>query len=99
MTGTPHGRAGIFLASGVGTEAERTLNLLTSAYDAIKHIQDTYGTLTIIATNSNNGGNGFNFHDEANPTGENAFFVFRMPLSGVSRVSLLTSRQFGLSTI
>lgn len=54
-----------------------------SAQEALKNFYDWIvanpSHFTLIASNFGSGGTGFDYHDGANPTGGDAFFVFSMP--------------------
>lgn len=82
MSGTTKGKIECLHNTGSGDNngQEMFINL----YDHWKNLE-TAGYATEIANNYGNGGTGFDYWDGTNPSGDNAFFVFKLNQSGSGR--------------
>lgn len=76
MAGTSHGKVNIVVSTG--NAANNAQEIFKSWYDAMEHLV-TFGYVQRIALQYGSGGTGTDFHDGANPFGDNAFFVYRWP--------------------
>jgi len=78
MAGTLHGKKGIQVAAGSSNNSQETFKAL---FDFFEDLVDVHGYCTRVALNWGSGGTGTDFHDEANPFGNNAFAVYCFPPS------------------
>lgn len=72
MAGTPRGLIDVQFGNGVDTGNDMNQALFITLYRFFSTV-DT--NATIIASNFGSGGTGFDYYDEANPAGTQAFFV------------------------
>jgi hypothetical protein len=79
MAGIIHGSVD-HVNSGA-TPAQRNQELFTWIYNFVVNQLIANGYATMIATQYGTAGTGFDYHDGANPSGENALFLFRMNTS------------------